>query len=87
MEVDAQLEGIEWMHDIIPGRNDPENLRILSWGSTVEGSSWGFRIWSDQISSDFNQQRWVEILDTTNRAASGGEYQQSISIRFYCIIM
>ena len=60
------LEWIELGVDVVPGRDGPENLRILkrrvNWGSTVEVRSWVFRIWLEQISLGLDRQGWVEIL-------------------------
>ena len=29
MELDAPFKGIEWVDDVMSGRDDPENLKIL----------------------------------------------------------
>ena len=46
--------------------------KIVSWGSTVDASSWVFRIRWDQINLGHDRQRWVEILYTTRCAARSG---------------
>ena len=54
MGLDAPLEWIEWVDDVMIGR---DGLRILdfskrrSWGTAVEAGSCVFRIWSDQLRS------------------------------------
>ena len=75
MGMDGQLEWIENGNYIKPGR---DGLRIFefwkktdSCSTTVEVSSWVFRIWSDQ-SSGLDWQRRVEILDTTRCTARHG---------------
>ena len=76
------LKLIEWVVDIVPGRDGSENLKILkrqiSWCSTVEVHGWVFRIWSKQISLGLNQQRWIEFLDTTRSTMSEGGGQHSM---------
>ena len=57
--------------DVMPGRDGPENLRILkrvswSWDWTMESNTWGLGHWVEELSfSDLNRQRWIEILNTT----------------------
>ena len=67
MGLDAQLEWIECLDDIISERYGQRILgfwKDRSWGLTIEVGGWVFRIWSDQIGLGFNQQRWIKILDT-----------------------
>ena len=54
-------------------REFEDSEKEVSWSSTVESSSWVFRIWWDQISLVLDRQRWVEILETAKCAARGRE--------------
>ena len=69
------LEWIESVVDVIPGRDGPENLRILK-RQVVEVRplmrAVGFFGSEKQISLGLDRQRWVEILNTTRCAARWG---------------
>ena len=88
MGLDTQLEWIEWVDDVMPGRYDQRILdlkKMGSWSLTVDASGWVFKIWSDQISLGLDWQRWIEIWDATKCSTRGGwECQRSMpSIGFY----
>ena len=82
------LEGTEWVVDVDPGRDGPENFeKTSSCGPTVKARGLAFRIWPKQISLGLDRQRWVEICDKMCRAWAGGQYGMvSIhnKITFYC---
>ena len=54
---------------------------------TIEGCSWVFRIWSDQIIfSDLDQKKWIEILNTTRCTARWGGVSIVCLNRFFSIV-
>ena len=87
MGLDAQLEWIEWVDDVML-RKDVQRILGLKktperWGPVVDGNSWVFRIWSDQISLGLDSLRWGEILYTTRCTASVGWQYSMVSIGSY----
>ena len=75
MGLDGQLEWIDWVGDIIPGRDGPENFGILK-KTGVEFQPSKRAVLSGLISLGLDLERWVEI--TTRRCAWVGGYQHSM---------
>ena len=76
MGLDAELEWIEWVDDVMPVSDCHRILGVWkknrSWNMAGEESSGVFRIWSYQINLVLDRQRKVKVLHIANCRVHGG---------------